>query len=59
MAPLPYSSPSVIRISKSGRVRWVGHASHMGEDRNKYPVLIEKKLKVIGHQEDLDVGGKI
>jgi hypothetical protein len=29
-----YSSPSIIRIIKSGRMRWAGHVVHMGEKRN-------------------------
>jgi hypothetical protein len=27
-----YSSPSVIRIIKSGKMRWVGHVARMGEE---------------------------
>jgi hypothetical protein len=34
-----YSSPSMIRISKSRRMRWEGHAANKGE---------EKRIKVIG-----------
>jgi hypothetical protein len=29
-----YSSPNVIRIIKSRRMRWAGHVSRMGEKRN-------------------------
>jgi hypothetical protein len=29
-----YSSPSVIRIIKSRRMRWAGHVAQMGEKRN-------------------------
>jgi hypothetical protein len=29
-----YSSPSIIRIIKSRRMRWVGHVAKMGEKRN-------------------------
>jgi hypothetical protein len=25
-----YSSPSILRITKSGRMRWVGHVARMG-----------------------------
>jgi hypothetical protein len=28
-----YSSPSIIRIIKSRRMRWVGHVARMGERR--------------------------
>jgi hypothetical protein len=31
-----YSSPSIIRIIKSRRMRWVGHLARMGEKRNTY-----------------------
>jgi hypothetical protein len=29
-----YSSPSIIRLIKSRRMRWVGHVARMGEQRN-------------------------
>jgi hypothetical protein len=35
-----YSSPSIIRIIKSTRVRWVGHVVRMGEKRNVYRLLV-------------------
>jgi hypothetical protein len=31
-----YSSPSIIRIIKSRRMRWAGHVAGMGEKRNAY-----------------------
>jgi hypothetical protein len=31
-----YSSRSIIRIIKSRRMRWAGHAARMGEKRNDY-----------------------
>jgi hypothetical protein len=31
-----YSSPSIIRIVKSRRMRWAGHVARMGEKRNAY-----------------------
>jgi hypothetical protein len=31
-----YSSPSIIRMIKSRRVRWAGHIARMGEKRNAY-----------------------
>jgi hypothetical protein len=37
-----YSSPSIIRIIKSWRMRWVGHAAQMGEKRNAYRLLVGK-----------------
>jgi hypothetical protein len=37
-----YSSPSIIRINKSKRMRWAGHITGMGENRNAYEVLMGK-----------------
>jgi hypothetical protein len=37
-----YSSPSIIRIIKSRRMRWVGHMARMGEKRNVYRLLVGK-----------------
>jgi hypothetical protein len=37
-----YSPPSIIRIIKSRRIRWVGHVARMGEKRNAYRLLVGK-----------------
>jgi hypothetical protein len=37
-----YSSPSIIRIIKSRRMRWVGHVAWKGEKRNVYRLLVGK-----------------
>jgi hypothetical protein len=37
-----YSSPSIIRIIKSRRMRWVGRVARMGEKRNVYRLLVGK-----------------
>jgi hypothetical protein len=37
-----YSSPSIIRIIKSRRMRWEGHVARMGEKRNVYRLLVGK-----------------
>jgi hypothetical protein len=37
-----YSSPSIIRIIKSRRMRWAGHVARMGEKRNAYRILVGK-----------------
>jgi hypothetical protein len=37
-----YSSPSIIRIMKSRRMRWTGHVARMGEKRNVYRLLVGK-----------------
>jgi hypothetical protein len=35
-----YSSPSIIRIIKSRRMRWAGYVARMGEKRNAYRLLV-------------------
>jgi hypothetical protein len=37
-----YSSPSIIRIIKSRRMRWEGHVARIGEKRNAYRLLVGK-----------------
>jgi hypothetical protein len=37
-----YSSPSIIRVIKSRRMRWVWHAARLGERRNAYRILVGK-----------------
>jgi hypothetical protein len=37
-----YSSPSIIRIIKSSRMRWAGHVARMREKRNAYRLLVGK-----------------
>jgi hypothetical protein len=37
-----YSSPSIITIIKSQRMRWAGHVARMGEKRNAYRLLVGK-----------------
>jgi hypothetical protein len=37
-----YSSPSIIRIIKSRRMRCAGHVARMGEKRNVYRLLVGK-----------------
>jgi hypothetical protein len=37
-----YSSLSIIRITKSRRMRWTGHVARMGEKRNAYRLLVGK-----------------
>jgi hypothetical protein len=46
-----YSSPSIIRIIKSRRMRWAGNVARMGEKRSAYRLLMGK--------EDQDMGGWI
>jgi hypothetical protein len=37
-----YSSPSIIRIIKSRRMRWAGYVARMGEKRNACRILVGK-----------------
>jgi hypothetical protein len=37
-----YSSPSIIMVIKSRRMRWAGHVARMGENRNAYRLLVGK-----------------
>jgi hypothetical protein len=37
-----YSSPSIIRIIKSRRMKWEGHVARMGEKRNAFRILVGK-----------------
>jgi hypothetical protein len=35
-----YSSPTIVRVIKSRRMRWAGHVARMGEGRGVYSVLV-------------------
>jgi hypothetical protein len=37
-----YSSPIIIRIIKTRRMRWAGHVARMGEKRNAYRISMGK-----------------
>ena len=37
-----YSSPNIVRVVKSRRMRWAGHVARMGEERRVYRVLVGK-----------------
>jgi hypothetical protein len=37
-----YSSPSNVRVIKGSRMRWVGHVARMGEERDKYNILVAR-----------------
>ena len=37
-----YSSPNIVRVIKSRRMRWAGHVARMGEERGAYRVLVRK-----------------
>jgi len=37
-----YSSPNIVRVIKSRRMRWAGHVARMGDERGVYRVLVGK-----------------
>jgi hypothetical protein len=50
------SSPNIIRVIRSRRMRWVGHVARMGNRRGAYRILVGKP-EGKNHLEDLDVNG--
>ena len=38
-----YSSPNIVRVIKSRRMRWAGHVARKGEKREMYRVLVGKE----------------
>jgi hypothetical protein len=36
----PYTSPNIVRVIESRRMRWAGHVARMGEGRGDYRVLV-------------------
>ena len=53
-----YSSPNIIRLIKSRRLRWSGHVARMGERRCAYRALVGKPGEG-SHLKDPSVDGKI
>ena len=49
-----YSSPNIVRVIKSRRMRWAGHVARMCEERGVYRVLLGKP-EVRNYWGDLDV----
>ena len=37
-----YSSPNILRVIKSRRMRWAGHVARTGEEREAYRVSVGK-----------------
>jgi hypothetical protein len=35
-----YSSPSIVRVIKARRMKWVGHVARMGEVKDAYNILV-------------------
>jgi hypothetical protein len=52
-----YSSPNIVRVIKSRRLRWAGHVARMVEGRGVYRFWLEGP-KVRDYREDLGVGGR-
>jgi hypothetical protein len=55
-----YSSPNIIRLIISRKVRLVGHVAHMGEEKNVYRVLVGKPegKRPLGRPRHIWKGGK-
>jgi hypothetical protein len=53
-----YSSPNIVRVIKSRRMRWAGHVARMDEGRGVIGFWLGN-LKARDHWEDLGVGGRI
>jgi hypothetical protein len=49
-----YSSPYIVRMIISRRMRWAGHVVCMGEIGNAYKIWLES-LKGRDHSENLDI----
>ena len=39
-----YTSPNIMRVIKSRRMRWAGHVAHIGEERGVRRVLVGKPV---------------
>ena len=53
-----YSSPNIVWVIKSRRMRWAGHVARMGEERRVYRVLVGKP-EGRNQWEDLSLDGWI
>jgi len=53
-----YSSPNIVLVIKSRRMRWAGHVVRIGEERVVYRVLVWKP-EGRNHWRDLGVDGWI
>jgi hypothetical protein len=54
-----YSSPNIIRVIKSRRMRLAGHVARMREGRGVFTGFWLEGPKVRDHWKDLGVGGRI
>jgi len=53
-----YSSPRIVRVIKSRRMRWAGNVARMGERRGAYRILVGN-LTERGHLGDPGLDGTI
>jgi hypothetical protein len=53
-----YSSPNIVRVIKSRRMRWAGHAARMGR-KEVFTGFVLGGPKVRDHWEHLGVSGRI
>jgi hypothetical protein len=53
-----YSSPNIIRQTKSRRMKWAGHVARVGEERKVYKFWWESP-KERDHLEDRGVDGRM
>jgi hypothetical protein len=44
-----YSSPNIVMVIKSRRMRWAGHVARMGEGRRVYKVLVGRPEGIRDH----------
>jgi hypothetical protein len=54
-----YSSPNIVRVIKSRRMRWAGHVACMGEERGGVYRVLVGRPEGGDYWEDLGVGGRI
>jgi hypothetical protein len=53
-----YSSPNIVRVIKSRRMRLAGHVARMGEERGVYRVLVGKsEVKETTGETQAQMGG--
>jgi hypothetical protein len=53
-----YTSPNIVRVIKTRRMRWEGHVACIEKIRNAYKILVEN-LKGRDHSKNLGINGKI
>ena len=54
----PYSSPNIVRVIKSRRMRWAGHVARMGKGE-AYTGFLWGNLRERDHLEDAGADGRI